>query len=668
MNIGHDYRYTSIGSTGSNVRTITTTTATSTSSTSTGFISSMRLFTTTGSSFSTDNDPPNHTIATSSPTSDRYINANSGVTHNNTPSVSTTATHTNFPYHQLIYDAYREYETDGIIELGTIMEKYDIECDDTIDTLSTTNEPQKQQQQQNPMNHLSALELWEMTLVAAQRIAQEKKPPNRKNQMTSTSTKQTAPNQNHSTIPCTGIAASMLNGWIAAAAVEAANNNHHQRQHRVQYGQELFRIATTGDEIATPKTQPRKNQWKPTNVSIHPKTNTKSMMVVEPDMVTYSLLYTLLYPTDPILAESYLQLAQRQSKKIAGTQRRKLLSKSSSSSVRPTHRTTTMFRDYEHEIQTFLSLSTPSTNHGSAAVANHHHVKSKNDDALILYENENFVVLNKPSGTCCYHTHTTTAGKRNVDLSLMDVLQKFRSGRSTNDGIMVSGTSLSTLNPVALGIVHRLDRGTSGCIVIAKNNAIHARFVAAIFQRQFQKTYTVLVSPAPCIEAYHPTTGYITIPVDGKPAKSKYTVLERFVRNNNVSGTNETAALMNVTTYTGRQHQVRVHCAHGLGTPIIGDSLYSTTIMASATPTNKKGLSHKKVPSRTDRGIDQGQERFHLHAASITVPSHLGEEFRTISHDIHDGTDRRTVHLTTTMTYDAPIPTWWQPVLDEWRP
>jgi 23S rRNA-/tRNA-specific pseudouridylate synthase len=246
-----------------------------------------------------------------------------------------------------------------------------------------------------------------------------------------------------------------------------------------------------------------------------------------------------------------------------------------------------------------------------------------------------------------------------VDLSLMDVLQKFR--RPT------TGTSLSTLNPVALGIVHRLDRGTSGCIIIAKNDPIHAQFVAAIFQRQLQKTYTVLVSPAPCTVLYNETMGYITIPVDGKPAKSKYTVLERFVRYNNISKRNETAALMNVITYTGRQHQVRVHCAHGLKAPIVGDPLYSITTAAPTTKTtirtknhNTKSLNRPKTKNVVlVPGIhDQSQERFHLHASSITLPFQL-EAFHNSNNN--SMIDHRTI------TYNAPIPIWWLPILDEWR-
>ena len=551
---------------------------------------------------------------------------------------------------QWIYDAYREHETDGIIQLGTSSDSTDKD-DDTVATIMLPVEARK-----NPMDHLSASELWRMTLVAARRIALD-------------NTKQVSRKVSHDDgrfVPGTGIAASMLNGWIAAIADRCSvNGGHHnslqqQQQYRIHFAQDLFRIATvghdaiTGRTVATGKTQStppttRNNPSKPDKNN--EKKNVTTLIVVEPDLVTYSLLYTLLHPTNPILAESYLQLAQRQSKKSAGTQRRKLLSKTSS--FRPEDGAAT-FRHYENELQALLS---PTENTTTIVDGDNdsNDVNIPKEDALILHENENYIVINKPSGTCCYYTHTTTAGKRNVDLSLVDALQKFRSSANNHQ------TSLSTLNPVALGIVHRLDRGTSGCMVIAKNDPTHARFVAAMFQRQFQKTYTVLVSPAPCIESYHETTGYITIPVDGKPAKSKYTVIERFVRYNNVSNTNDTAALMNVTTYTGRQHQVRVHCSYGLKSPIIGDTLYAAAIDDSKIRTAIQHRTNRKDVSRVQN--DKSKERFHLHASTITIPDH--DQW---SWTAPVGTPTRaTTRPIATMTYDAPIPTWWKPVLDSWR-
>jgi 23S rRNA-/tRNA-specific pseudouridylate synthase len=195
--------------------------------------------------------------------------------------------------------------------------------------------------------------------------------------------------------------------------------------------------------------------------------------------------------------------------------------------------------------------------------------------------------------------------------------------------------------------------------------------VSNLFTRQILKTYTVLVSPAPSLELYN-TTGYITIPVHGKPAKSMYTILERFyvvvddcttttttgaktakydpmqhTNDNQIPTTrSRTAALLNVTTYTGRQHQVRVHCAYGLGTPIIGDDLYNNnhqhSRMTGQHPMKHAKKDHRRIAKLPSEVVPVPPERFHLHASSLYIPC--------IQETIY-----------------APLPKWWIPILEYWR-
>jgi 23S rRNA-/tRNA-specific pseudouridylate synthase len=470
---------------------------------------------------------------------------------------------------QEIFDAYSIAETDGIIQLG--------------------------QSCSSPLRNLSPNELWQVTRQAAQQIASQASHGRNKR-------KHGAPDVDDKS--WRGPAASMLNGWIAASGHTPTDAEDH-RQQRAQYALELFEIATGGGDRA-PSTNSAPNR--------NPRAGTpdakQETTTVTPDLVTYAVLYTTLLPVDAVRAHYFLHLAIRQSKKTSGTQRRKLLSSLGKKSLSSDGigDAAKFFRDREGDLRNYLG--------GSHLV----HQNSNDPDALILHETENFVVFNKPSGVSCYHTHVTTSGKRNQDLSLVDLLMKV----SRRD-------QLSTLNPDALGIVHRLDRGTSGCIVVAKDDPTHAQLVSQLFTRQMHKTYTVLVSPAPPRGLYN-TTGYITIPVQGKPAKSKYTIVERYSVVDVSDGAVKTAAWINVTTLTGRQHQVRVHCAYGLGAPIVGDELYYN-------PSHKGPMKDRRLPKERPQNEP---ERFHLHASSLYIPG--------VNETIH-----------------APLPTWWLPTLNSWR-
>ncbi len=129
-----------------------------------------------------------------------------------------------------------------------------------------------------------------------------------------------------------------------------------------------------------------------------------------------------------------------------------------------------------------------------------------------------------------------------------------------------------TLRP---GLVHRLDKDTSGCLVVAKNDAALRGLQASFKTRRVQKTYLALVHGHPPGEGHmetaygrHPRhrqrfTGRLT---EGKPARTAFRVLERL----------HGAALLEVDLLTGRTHQIRVHLAEA-GHPLLGDVLYGGT-------------------------------------------------------------------------------------------
>lgn len=158
------------------------------------------------------------------------------------------------------------------------------------------------------------------------------------------------------------------------------------------------------------------------------------------------------------------------------------------------------------------------------------------------------------------------------------------------------------------GIVHRLDRDTSGVIITAHDEPT-ARLLARQFaQRRTKKTYLAVVDGRPRLDAAlidlpigrHPTTPS-TFRVDpgGKPAQTRYTVL----------ASNGRHSLLRLQPTTGRTHQLRVHLAH-IGTPIHGDRLYG-----------------------------RAADRLYLHAAEleITIPSDQGNQRRRFVAPTPDG-------------------------------
>lgn len=174
----------------------------------------------------------------------------------------------------------------------------------------------------------------------------------------------------------------------------------------------------------------------------------------------------------------------------------------------------------------------------------------------IKYEDENILVVNKPKNML---THPTMKERENTLVNAL--LYKFGyEGLSNLNG---------TMRP---GIVHRLDRNTSGLLMIAKNNKAHEFLTEQIKSKTAIRKYLAVVSGN-----FDTDTGTIDEPIGrhktkcekfcvqegGKPSVTHYTVLERFKR----------YTLLELQLETGRTHQIRVHMAH-IGHPIVNDSLY----------------------------------------------------------------------------------------------
>lgn len=182
--------------------------------------------------------------------------------------------------------------------------------------------------------------------------------------------------------------------------------------------------------------------------------------------------------------------------------------------------------------------------------------KAEDIPLSILYEDRDLLVINKPPGIVVH----PSAGHE--EHTLVNALLHHCKGQ------------LSGIGGVARpGIVHRLDKDTSGCIVVAKNDATHLALATQFSERQLEKKYLAIV----CGElkkdsgeirasiARHP--GHrkrMTVTHEaGRDARTSYRVRERFAG----------AAFIEVALHTGRTHQIRVHFQH-LGHPIFGDELY----------------------------------------------------------------------------------------------
>ncbi|MGI8967089.1 MAG: RluA family pseudouridine synthase [Limisphaerales bacterium] len=174
----------------------------------------------------------------------------------------------------------------------------------------------------------------------------------------------------------------------------------------------------------------------------------------------------------------------------------------------------------------------------------------------IFFEDEGLFVLNKPSGIV---VHPAVG---HAEHTLVNALLHHCAGQ------------LSGLGGVARpGIVHRLDKETSGCLLVAKNDTTHLALAEQFSNRTIKKIYDAIVcGEVPKLTgeihgaiARHPTQRkrMAVTEKSGREAHSSYRVLERL----------REATLVEIILHTGRTHQIRVHFQH-LGFPVVGDETY----------------------------------------------------------------------------------------------
>jgi len=180
----------------------------------------------------------------------------------------------------------------------------------------------------------------------------------------------------------------------------------------------------------------------------------------------------------------------------------------------------------------------------------------------VLYEDEHLLVIDKPAGLSMH------PGAGNRDRTLANAVVNHIGAQQRAVG--------SSDRP---GIVHRLDKDTTGVVVIAKSTPVHAHLSEQFSQRSIERTYTALVFTTPKARrpvqvaeqgdvrgaiGRHPTRRTLmAITETGRPAVTEWRVLERFAY----------GTLLACRLQTGRTHQIRVHMS-SQGCPIIGDRTY----------------------------------------------------------------------------------------------
>ena len=227
-------------------------------------------------------------------------------------------------------------------------------------------------------------------------------------------------------------------------------------------------------------------------------------------------------------------------------------------------------------------------------------IKAENIPLDIVYQDEYFAVINKPQGMVVHQASS------------------YQKSDTLVNALLYNLDSLSSINGVIRpGIVHRLDKDTSGLIVVAKNDEAHKSLAGQIEKKTARRIYIGL-----CDGNFKEDSGTVDAPIarskkdrkkmaiveDGRKAVTHYTVLKRYGK----------YTLVRFELETGRTHQIRVH-ASSLHHPIVGDEVYG-----GSTVLYKNGQL--------------------LHATELMLKHpHTGE----------------------TMTFNAPVPDYFQTVLNK---
>jgi 23S rRNA pseudouridine1911/1915/1917 synthase len=225
----------------------------------------------------------------------------------------------------------------------------------------------------------------------------------------------------------------------------------------------------------------------------------------------------------------------------------------------------------------------------------------------VIYEDDYLIAVNKPAGMVVH------PGVGN------------RSGTLVNALLHHCAALSNAANSDRPGIVHRLDKNTSGLLIVAKTNTAHAAMAVAFASRAIRKTYIAF-----CVGHPPAPQGMIDMPLgrnrndpvkrapdkEGKPAQTEYQLLAEKSR----------ISLCRLMPHTGRTHQIRVHCSSS-GFPVVADDLYG----------GGKGRLQRIQPMERifAQAVYSCFERHALHARSITFCHPFLDRELTITAPFH---------------------------------
>ncbi|MEO6700769.1 MAG: RluA family pseudouridine synthase [Jatrophihabitantaceae bacterium] len=197
------------------------------------------------------------------------------------------------------------------------------------------------------------------------------------------------------------------------------------------------------------------------------------------------------------------------------------------------------------------------------------------DGLVVLYQDDELVVVDKPVGVAAHPSIGWT-------------------GPTVVQGLAAMGLRLSTSGAAERqGIVHRLDAGTTGAMVVAKSERAYTELKRAFKERTVTKLYSALVQGHP-----DPSSGTIDAPIDRHPSSDwKFAVVaggRPSVTHYETAQAYRAASLLDVRLETGRTHQIRVHMA-ALRHPCCGDQLYGADPVLS----RRLGLSRQWLHARS---------------------------------------------------------------------
>jgi 23S rRNA pseudouridine1911/1915/1917 synthase len=228
----------------------------------------------------------------------------------------------------------------------------------------------------------------------------------------------------------------------------------------------------------------------------------------------------------------------------------------------------------------------------------------------IVYEDESLAVINKPAGMVVH----PGAGVSNGTLANAVAFHFYNNA----DELRITNYELRNNR---VGIVHRLDKDTSGLIVIAKNEEIHEKLSEQFREREVYKSYVALVHgeleenkgeiEAPIAREKHNRTK-MSVRAHGRYALSLWKVKKRF----------EKFTLLAVEIKTGRTHQIRVHLA-SINHPVVGDETYNAG-------------RDKTVKDVKTRQAIEGLHRFFLHAEKLSFTHPATKEWMSFTAPLPD--------------------------------